>query len=114
MPVESKHMKTMASTDYLSFGFAAVVALGGVLGYAKAGSTVSLAMGLGFGGIAAFGAVQTSRDPKNVWVLLVSSMILAGAMGSRAVRSGKFMPAGFIATLSLAEAARMGYRLLNQ
>lgn len=37
MPVESKHMKTMASTDYLSFGFAAVVALGGVIGYAKAG-----------------------------------------------------------------------------
>lgn len=32
-------------------------------------------------------------------IFLVSSMILAGAMGSRAVRSGKFMPAGLVATL---------------
>ncbi|KXJ29052.1 transmembrane protein 14C [Exaiptasia diaphana] len=111
--IESKPLK-MSSPDYLSFGFAAIVALGGVVGYAKAGSTVSLAMGLSFGGIAAFGAVQTSRDPKNVWVLLVSSMVLAGAMGSRAVRSGKFMPAGLVATISAAEALRMGYRLLNR
>jgi len=34
--VESKPLK-MASPDYFSFGFAAIVALGGVIGYAKAG-----------------------------------------------------------------------------
>ncbi|EDO47575.1 predicted protein, partial [Nematostella vectensis] len=102
----------MTSPDYLSYGFAAIVALGGVIGYAKAGSTVSLAMGLGFGGIAAFGASQTSKNPKNVYVLLVSSMILAGVMGSRAIKAGKFMPAGLVASVSAAEALRMGYRLI--
>jgi len=102
----------MAATDYLSFAFAGIVACGGIIGFIKAGSTVSLGMGLAFGGIAAFGAMQTSKDPKNVWIILFTSLILAGVMGSRFVKSGKFMPAGLVATLSLLQAARMGYRIM--
>ena len=34
------------------------------------GSTVSMIMGLVFGGLSAFGAVQTSHDPRNAWVSL--------------------------------------------
>ena len=34
------------------------------------GSVPSLGAGLTFGGIAMFGAYQTSQNPKNVWVSL--------------------------------------------
>ncbi|OWK58390.1 Transmembrane protein 14C [Lonchura striata] len=80
--------------DWLGFGYAALVAAGGVVGYAKAvlsigvqadsacvlpltalffieGSVPSLAAGLLFGGLAGLGAYQQSKDPKNVWLSLV-------------------------------------------
>ncbi|XP_022799837.1 transmembrane protein 14C-like [Stylophora pistillata] len=103
----------MASPDYLSYGFSVIVALGGVIGYVKAGSVPSLAAGLAFGGISALGAYQTSSNPRNVWVMLVTSLVLSGVMGSRFARSGKFMPAGLVATLSVAQAVRMSYRLMQ-
>ncbi|KAJ7407083.1 Transmembrane protein 14C [Pitangus sulphuratus] len=56
--------------DWLGFGYAALVAAGGVVGYAKAGSVPSLAAGLLFGGLAGLGAYQQSKDPKNVWLSL--------------------------------------------
>ena len=34
------------------------------------GSIQSLAAGVVFSGIIAFGATQTSKDPKNIWVVL--------------------------------------------
>jgi len=49
--------------DLLGYGYAAVVASGGVVGYMKAGSTMSLIMGLLFGGVSAVGAYQFSQDP---------------------------------------------------
>ncbi|KAK7823675.1 hypothetical protein U0070_003327, partial [Myodes glareolus] len=55
---------------YLGFGYAALVATGGIIGYAKAGSVPSLAAGLFFGGLAGLGAYQLSQDPRNVWVFL--------------------------------------------
>ncbi|CAO2595838.1 Transmembrane protein 14C [Lemmus lemmus] len=82
---------------YLGFGYAALVATGGIIGYAKAGSVPSLAAGLFFGGLAGLGAYQLSQDPRNVWVFLATSGTLAGIMGMRFYNSGKFMPAGLIA-----------------
>jgi len=109
MSVESK----MASPDLLSYGFSAIVALGGVIGYVKAGSIPSLAAGLAFGGISAVAAYQTSAYPRNAWVMLVTSLVLSGVMGTRFIKTGKFMPAGLVAGLSVAQAVRMSYRLMN-
>ena len=39
------------------------------------GSTISLAAGLLFGGIAGFGAYRMSNDPKDVWVSLGYSYV---------------------------------------
>uniref|UniRef100_A0A670I6G2 Transmembrane protein 14C n=1 Tax=Podarcis muralis TaxID=64176 RepID=A0A670I6G2_PODMU len=85
------------STDWLGYGYAALVASGGVIGYAKAGSVPSLAAGLLFGGLAGVGAYQQSQDPKNVWLSLIASGTLTGVMGMRFYNSRKFMPAGLIA-----------------
>uniref|UniRef100_A0A3Q2X7Z3 Transmembrane protein 14C n=1 Tax=Haplochromis burtoni TaxID=8153 RepID=A0A3Q2X7Z3_HAPBU len=79
------------------YGYATLVASGGVIGYVKAGSVPSLAAGLLFGGFAGFGAYQVSNDPKNVWVSLAASGALTGIMGKRFYGSRKFMPAGLMA-----------------
>ncbi|XP_022645290.1 transmembrane protein 14C-like [Varroa destructor] len=93
--------------DYLGFAYAAVVAVGGVMGYIKAGSVMSLGAGVTFGSLAALGAYQMSADPARYQSLLVVSCILAALMGYRYTNSGKFMPAGLVASLSIATAVRI-------
>ncbi|XP_062425950.1 uncharacterized protein LOC134137231 isoform X3 [Rhea pennata] len=59
------------AVDWLGFGYAALVATGGLIGYAKAGSVPSLAAGLLFGSFAGLGAYQLSQNPNNVWISLI-------------------------------------------
>lgn len=99
--------------DVISAGYAALVATGGLIGYAKAGSVPSLIAGLAFGGILGFGAYQTSVNPNNYFVTYGTSTALAGMMGWRFYNSGKFMPAGLVAALSLAMVARFSMRALQ-
>ena len=65
--------------------------------------------GLLFGGAAAFGAYQISQNPKNIQLALLTSGALLTVMGMRFYKSGKLMPAGLIAGLSLLQVARLGY-----
>uniref|UniRef100_A0AAR2LYR1 Transmembrane protein 14C n=1 Tax=Pygocentrus nattereri TaxID=42514 RepID=A0AAR2LYR1_PYGNA len=85
------------AVDWAGYGYAALVASGGVLGYVKAGSVPSLAAGVLFGGLAGFGAYQISQNPKNIWVSLATSGTLAAIMGNRFYNSRKIMPAGIVA-----------------
>ncbi|CAB4000532.1 transmembrane 14C-like isoform X2 [Paramuricea clavata] len=105
-------MSMRATTDYISYSYAAVVAFGGVFGYLKAGSVMSLAMGLLFGGFAGYGAMQTSTNPRNVMVSLGAAGILAVVMGIRSFKSGRFklMPAGLVFILSLLQVGRLLYK----
>ncbi|XP_068959598.1 transmembrane protein 14C [Petaurus breviceps papuanus] len=100
--------------DWIGFGYAALVASGGIIGYAKAGSVPSLAAGLLFGGLAGLGAYQVSQDPKNIWVSLAACGTLTGIMGMRFYNSGKFMPAGLIAGASLLMVGRLGLKMLDK
>ncbi|XP_077991727.1 transmembrane protein 14C-like [Glandiceps talaboti] len=96
--------------DLLGYGYSAVVTLGGVIGYVKAGSTMSLVAGLLFGGISFYGAHQVSQNPRNFYLALSTATILAIIMGMRFSKSGKFMPAGLVCVLSCLQAGRFVYR----
>ncbi|XP_061777914.1 transmembrane protein 14C [Nerophis ophidion] len=102
------------SVDWVGYGYAALVASGGVIGYVKAGSVPSLAAGLLFGGLAGVGAYQVSNDPRNVWLSLATSGTLTGIMGKRFYGSRKFMPAGLVAGASLLMVAKLSMALLNK
>ncbi|XP_028289267.1 transmembrane protein 14C isoform X2 [Parambassis ranga] len=102
------------SVDWVGYGYATLIASGGVVGYVKAGSVPSLAAGLLFGGLAGFGAYQTSNDPQNIWVSLATSGAMTGIMGKRFYGSRKFMPAGLMAGASLLMLGKLGLTLLQK
>ncbi|XP_054893299.1 transmembrane protein 14C isoform X1 [Poeciliopsis prolifica] len=102
------------TVDWIGYGYATLVASGGVVGYVKAGSVPSLAAGLLFGGLAGFGAYQISNDPNNVWVSLATSGALSAVMGKRFYGSRKFMPAGLIAGASLLMVGKLSLTLLQK
>ncbi|NP_001279149.1 transmembrane protein 14C [Callorhinchus milii] len=102
------------AVDWLGYGYAALVASGGIIGYAKAGSVPSLAAGLIFGSIAGIGAYQISENPHNIWLSLFASGTLTGVMGYRFYNSGKFMPAGLVAGLSILMLGRLGWKMLQK
>uniref|UniRef100_A0A8D0C5I3 Transmembrane protein 14A n=1 Tax=Salvator merianae TaxID=96440 RepID=A0A8D0C5I3_SALMN len=89
------------SVDWLGFGYAAFVALGGAVGYIRKGSKVSLIAGLFFGLMAAYGAYWVTHDPRDIKISLFTAFILTIVMGVRFKRTKKLMPAGIVAGLSL-------------
>ncbi|XP_038829029.1 transmembrane protein 14C-like isoform X2 [Salvelinus namaycush] len=107
-------MRTKRMTDWVGYGYAALIASGGVMGYVKARSVPSLAAGILFGSLAGVGAYQISQDPTNIWVSLVTSGALAGVMGKRFYGSRKMMPAGMMAAASLLMVGKLGVGMLLQ
>ncbi|XP_034562733.1 transmembrane protein 14C isoform X1 [Notolabrus celidotus] len=102
------------TVDWIGYGYAALIASGGAIGYVKAGSVPSLAAGFLFGGLAGFGAYQISNDPNNIWVSLATSGALTGVMGKRFYGSRKFMPAGLMAGASLLMVGKLSLALLQK
>ncbi|CAL8299838.1 unnamed protein product [Merluccius merluccius] len=50
------------AVDWIGLGYAAVIALGGFMGYRRKGSVMSLMAGLVFGGLSAYGALKITMD----------------------------------------------------
>ncbi|XP_078255033.1 transmembrane protein 14A [Rhinoraja longicauda] len=87
--------------DWIGCSYAAVVMLSGILGYTRRGSVMSLITGVIFGSLAGYGAYQISNDPHNVKISLITAGILTVAMGMRYRKSGRLIPAGLVAGISL-------------
>ncbi|EFO19156.2 hypothetical protein LOAG_09337 [Loa loa] len=83
-------------SDLAGLIYAGIIVAGGLVGYFKAGSTTSLVAGLAFGSAAGF-AAQFNNNP----MLLAVSSGLTVIMGVRFIQSGKIMPSGIVAVLSL-------------
>ncbi|KAI1712814.1 transmembrane protein 14C domain-containing protein [Ditylenchus destructor] len=82
--------------DAFGLVYAGLVAAGGLIGYLKAGSIPSLVAGVASGVVAGVASFYS-----NFYVLIGVGIVLSGLMGFRFLKSGKFMPAGLIAALSL-------------
>ncbi|KAF1806755.1 transmembrane proteins 14C-domain-containing protein [Mucor lusitanicus] len=99
-------------TDIAGYAYGLTVFAGGLIGYIKAQSAMSLLAGSLFGALACLGAYQTSNNPKNVTLALIVSLLLLYVMGGRFYRGRKFMPAGLVSLLSLIMVIRYAMRLL--
>ncbi|XP_072264544.1 transmembrane protein 14A [Pyxicephalus adspersus] len=89
------------AVDWLGFGYAALLAFGGFMGFSRKGSIVSLAAGLTFGLLAAYGALRVSYNPRDIKISLIAAGSLSVIMGLRYNRSRKIMPAGVVAGISI-------------
>lgn len=98
--------------DIISTCYALSVTAGGIVGYVKAGSATSLLAGLAFGSLLGYGAYQTSLDERNYYLSFAVSTALGMLMGYRFYNSGKFMPAGLIASMSALMMVRFTARCL--
>ncbi|KAM3675528.1 transmembrane protein 14A [Ammospiza nelsoni] len=99
------------AVDWIGFAYASLLVFGGVVAYTRKGSKISLAAGLTFGSVAAYGAFCVTCDPRNVKISLFSSFLLTIIMGMRFKRSKKLMP-GLVACLSLLMILRLVFMLL--
>ncbi|XP_071998408.1 transmembrane protein 14A isoform X3 [Engystomops pustulosus] len=87
--------------DWIGFGYAALLVSGGFMGFSRKGSIVSLAAGLTFGVLAAYGALRVSNNPRDIKISLIAAGTLSVIMGLRYNRSRKVMPAGLLALISI-------------
>lgn len=99
---------------WIGFGYAALVVSDWIIGYAKAGSVLSLVTALFFSGLAGLGAYWLSQDPGNIWVFLDTSGTLAGIMRMRFYHSGKCMPVGLVVGANWLMVAKLGISVLSK
>ncbi|KAF0689638.1 Aste57867_18937 [Aphanomyces stellatus] len=82
------------SSHHPTYTMAALLAIGGVMGYAKKGSVISLAAGVGIGagfGFAGYLLQQGQMTNGHATALALSSITMA-AMGVRAIRTRATVP----------------------
>jgi uncharacterized membrane protein (UPF0136 family) len=91
----------MAAWIVLIYGI--LVAVGGWMGYAKAGSTASLVAGGGAGLLLLGASLAMMRGsyPLGWWISLVVAVLLLGRFGMAALRDFKVMPGGMVIAMSL-------------
>ena len=115
--------------DHIGYIYACLLAIGGLAGYLKAGSLMSLLMGTLTGLGAGVGAYRASANPGDVYIGLVVSILVAARsvkvledtmttlicfvrFGQAFVKTGQVFPAGVVFGMSLIVFGRYASRLL--
>jgi len=99
--------------DYIGYLYSVLLMAGGVMGYITKGSVMSGLMGLGAGLVAVYAAHRSSSNPTRWGLSLIVAISLTALMGFRFFNTGKFMPAGLVAVLSVLMVARYSWRAVN-
>lgn len=99
---EGKKKMAMSMSQKFTLGYAALVGVGGLMGYMKSGSTKSLVAGGVSAAVLGYVYVALPTNPTLASAIgLGISAALLGVMGSRYKRSGKVFPAGVVSLMSL-------------
>mmetsp|Transcript_27061 Transcript_27061/g.39985 ORF Transcript_27061/g.39985 Transcript_27061/m.39985 type:complete len:116 (-) Transcript_27061:49-396(-) len=100
-------MSKIPGSAHLNFSFGGLAILGGAAGYFRKGSTVSLIAGLTCGSLLLGSGYMICNDREHHGHMLAAgtSGFMAIGMGQRFLKTSKFMPAGLVASLSVAAAA---------
>ncbi|XP_065178386.1 transmembrane protein 14 homolog [Sycon ciliatum] len=106
-------MPLAPSPDYVTYTIGTLVAAGGIFGYVKAASLMSLGSGLVFGSLIIYGGVLHSTNRRDFLLAFLASLTLSGIMVFRLVKTGKIMPAAPILALNLFQVVRFTYRFLT-
>lgn len=96
-------MTKPTGSSHLSLTMASLCMGGGAFAYYRKGSVPSLAGGVG-AGLLYLGAVKLIHDGESFQghaLACTTGALLAGGMGSRAIKTGKFMPVGMVATIGV-------------
>ena len=89
-----------AKIYFIVFGVLTII--GGVIGYVKAGSTISLVAGALTGALLVVAAfLLPDHAVAGLVIALLTSLLLAGQFVPKFIRTGKPMPAGMMALLSV-------------
>jgi len=85
-----------------AFGLGLLTVVGGVAGYVRKGSKVSLGSGLVCGSLLIGSGVLISGENQYEGHMLAAgtSGLMTAGMGQRFIHTGKFMPAGIVAALA--------------
>lgn len=104
------------TVGYVVLGiYAALLAAGGIMGYVKAGSRPSLIAGLASAALTAIGlALAAAGRPAGFWLGWVVAIALTVVFGIRYRKSGKVMPSGMLAVVSLLVVALMAWMPFTQ
>ncbi|EGG18207.1 transmembrane protein 14 A [Cavenderia fasciculata] len=85
----------------LVYVYSGLLILGGLIGFIKAGSMMSLIMGILSGFLAAYSAnLQSYNKKSGLQLTMLVSFVLLIFMGLRYYNSQKFMPAGLVSIFS--------------
>jgi uncharacterized membrane protein (UPF0136 family) len=100
-------MSKIPGSAHPSFGLGGMVILGGAVGYFRKGSKPSLGAGLLFGGLLIGSGLMITGDQQFEGHTLAAGVsgLMTLAMGQRFLSTGKFMPAGLVASVGALSAA---------
>lgn len=92
--------------------YGVLLLIGGVMGFKKAGSKMSLIMGITSGVLVFLGLYLAQQNPKNGYTLIaLTAAFLTGIFIKRLLKTKSFMPSGLLVLASMTALAVCLYAL---